>query len=281
MNGLGGTGLWDEEDGFYYDQLMREGRSFPMRIRSLVGLIPLFAVEMLESDLVHRLAGFRKRLLWFLDNRKDLELQISYMERRATTTCQNFLLAIPSRERLARVLRYALDENELLSPYGIRSLSRAHLNKPFTFSLDGQTHSVAYDPGESNSALFGGNSNWRGPVWFPINYLFIASLDRYHQFFGDTFQVECPTGSGQLMNLKHVAGFISQRLVRLFLPDGNGRRPAHGNSELYASDPHWRDLVLFYEYFHGETGQGLGASHQTGWTALVALCIEALAAQRA
>ncbi|MCX6926692.1 MAG: glucosidase, partial [Verrucomicrobia bacterium] len=184
------------------------------------------------------------------------------------------LLAIPTLERLKRVLRYLLDENEFLSPYGIRSLSRIHRDQPYVFRLDGQEYRVGYEPGESNSYLFGGNSNWRGPVWFPINYLLIEALERYHHYYGDGVQVECPTGSGRMLNLQQVAADLRSRLTHLFLRDAQDRRPCHGQDVRYAEDPHWRDLLLFHEYFHGETGRGLGASHQTGWTALVARLLE-------
>jgi hypothetical protein len=190
------------------------------------------------------------------------------------------MLAIPSRDRLERVLRYLLDEEEFLSPYGIRSLSRYHRDRPYTFRVNGEEYRVDYEPGESTTGLFGGNSNWRGPIWLPINYLLIEALERYHHFYGDGLQVECPTGSGKLMNLKAVAAELSARLARIFLPDARGRRPCHGDDRRYADDPHWRDLALFHEYFHGDTGLGLGASHQTGWTALAARAIEELARRR-
>jgi hypothetical protein len=179
------------------------------------------------------------------------------------------LLAIPTREQLERVLRYVLDENEFLSPYGIRSLSRIHRERPYIFRLDGQEHRVDYEPGESSTGFFGGNSNWRGPVWFPVNYLLIEALERYHHFYGESLRVECPTGSGRMFDLQQVADDLRRRLARLFLPDAKGRRPCHGEDRRFAGDPNWRDLVLFHEYFHGESGRGLGASHQTGWTALV------------
>jgi hypothetical protein len=190
------------------------------------------------------------------------------------------LLALPSRERLVRVLRSVLDEDEFLSDYGVRSLSRAHAERPFVLQADGHEYHVAYEPAESTSELFGGNSNWRGPIWFPLNYLLIEALERYHAFYGDTLQVECPTGSGVLMPLDRVAKELERRLVSLFLPDEHGVRPAHGAEWRYAQDPHWRDLILFYEYFDGDTGRGLGASHQTGWTALVLQSIDNLARGR-
>jgi hypothetical protein len=268
MNCLGGSGLWDEEDGFYYDRLHVDGRQVPLKVRSLVGLIPLIAVEILEQEVIDRLPGFRRRLEWFLRNRSDLAGQISYVDAPLHGDGHR-LLAIPSRSRLERVLRYLLDEDEFLSPYGIRSVSRVHAARPYTFHVNGEEHRVSYVPGESDTALFGGNSNWRGPIWFPINYLLVEALERYHHFYGDDLKVECPTGSGRLMNLQEVAHEIGRRMTRLFLRDGDGRRPCHGDDPRFARDPHWRDLALFHEYFHGDTGRGLGASHQTGWTALV------------
>jgi hypothetical protein len=184
------------------------------------------------------------------------------------------VLAIPSRERLTRVLRYVLDESEFLSPFGVRSLSRVHRDAPFVMHVNGDEYRVAYDPAESTTGLFGGNSNWRGPVWFPLNYLLIESLERYHHFYGDSFTVECPTGSGRRLPLCDVARELSARLASLFLADAEGRRPCHGDDERFARSPHWRDLVLFYEYFHGDTGRGLGASHQTGWTSLAVRCVQ-------
>jgi len=272
MNTLGGTGLWDEEDGFYYDQLHVDGTHRALRIRSMVGLIPLFACEILEDEAITRLPGFAKRTRWFLENRKDLSAQIAYLE--SAKGHGHRLLAIPSRERLERVLRYMLDENEFLSPYGIRSVSRVHKDHPYTLHLDGQQYEVGYVPGESDTGLFGGNSNWRGPIWFPLNYLLVEALERYHRFYGDTLKVECPVGSGRMMNLQEVAAEISSRLARIFLPDATGRRPFAGEREAYNSDPFWKDYVLFHEYFHGDSGRGVGASHQTGWTALAVRCIE-------
>jgi hypothetical protein len=274
MNAVGGGGLWNEEDGFYYDQLLIDGNPLPLRVRSIVGIIPLLAVEVLDQCQIEKLPGFRKRMRWFLDNRKDLAQHISYMDRKTRDgVCVHRLLAIPSRERLLRVLSYLLDENEFLSPHGIRALSRAYMDHPYRVQVDGHELGIDYEPGESRSGLFGGNSNWRGPVWFPINYLLIEALERYHFFYGDTVKVECPTGSGKMMTLGQVATELASRLGKIFLPDEKGARPCHGGDPRYANDPHWRDLVLFNEYFHGETGRGLGASHQTGWTALVTRCI--------
>jgi hypothetical protein len=281
MNNLGGTGLWDEEDGFYYDRLQRDGTPIPMRLRSMVGLVPLFACEVLEQDVIDRLPGFRKRMTWFLENRGDLSRSIAYMECGDHGDHRRRLLAIPSRERLERVLRRLLDENEFLSPHGIRALSRAYRDPPYVFAVDGIDHVVRYTPAESDTGLFGGNSNWRGPVWFPVNYLLIEALERYHHFYGDDLQVECPTGSGRTMTLREVAQELSGRLGAIFLPDEQGRRPAHGADARYVADPHWRELVLFYEYFDGDDGRGVGASHQTGWTALAIRCLEKHAARQA
>jgi hypothetical protein len=281
MNTLGGTGLWDEQDGFYYDRLHTNGRVIPVRARSMVGLIPLCAVEVLEDQVIERLPGFRKRLQWFLDNRQDLARHISYMVAEGEVGHGHRLLAIPSRARLERVLRYLLDENEFLSPYGIRSLSRFHKDHPHVCRMGGQENRLAYEPGDSDSGMFGGNSNWRGPVWFPVNYLLIEALERYHHFYGDGLRVECPTGSGRLMNLAEVAGELAGRLTRLFLPDGQGYRPCHARERRFAEDPHWQDLILFHEYFHGDDGRGVGASHQTGWTALVTRLLEMAPVTRA
>ncbi|HWB10119.1 MAG TPA: glucosidase [Pirellulales bacterium] len=274
MNTLGGTGLWNDQDGFYYDRLHTDGRQVVARARSMVGLIPLFAVEVLEDDVIGRLPGFQKRLNWFLANRQDLSQRISYMEAKGACRHGRRLLAIPSRERLERVLRYLLDENEFLSPYGIRSLSRYHEKHPHVCSTGSQQNRLAYVPGDSDSGMFGGNSNWRGPIWFPVNYLLIEALERYHHFYGNALRVECPTGSGRWMTLAEVANELAGRLRRIFLPDEQGGRPCHGDEARFATDPHWRDLVLFHEYFHGDNGRGLGANHQTGWTALVTRLFE-------
>jgi len=284
MNSLGGTGLWDEEEGFYHDQLHVDGGTQPLRVRSMVGVIPLFAVEILDDATLAKLPGFRKRMEWFLENRKDLARHVAFGEKCSTRRDEAGrtlrLLAIPSRERLERVLRYLLDEREFLSPWGIRSLSKVHERQPFVLKAGGEEFRVDYAPGESVTATFGGNSNWRGPVWLPVNYLLIEALERYHHFFGDELRVECPVGSGQRLTLKEVAHELASRLARLFLPDERGRRPCHGDDERHAKDPAFRDLVLFHEYFHGETGRGLGASHQTGWTALVIRLIDDLARAR-
>ena len=284
MNTLGGTGLWDEADGFYYDQLHTTDLHTPLRIRSLVGLVPLFACEIIDDAVIANLPGFRKRMHWFLRNRPDLGRHIAYMESEPNDAGSpghsHRLLAIPSRERLTRVLRYVLDEAEFLSPYGIRSVSRVHKEHPFVFRFGEEEFRVDYDPAEGTSGLFGGNSNWRGPIWFPMNYLLIEALERYDHFYGGDFTVECPVGSGQMLTLGQVAHELSTRLSRIFLPDSSGRRPCHDGDARYASDPHWRDLVLFHEYFHGDTGRGVGASHQTGWTSLVVRCLDSIASAR-
>jgi hypothetical protein len=275
INTLGGSGLWDEEDGFYYDQIHVEGRVIPLKIRSMVGLIPLFACELLEESVLVNLPGFSKRMKWFLAHERKLARHISHQPPTADRPGR-YLLSIPSRHRLERVLRYLLDEREFLSPFGIRSLSKIHESHPYVFRAEGQEFRVDYSPGESTVGLFGGNSNWRGPIWIPVNYLIIEALERYHHFYGDELRVECPVGSGKFMNLQEVATELHRRITRLFLPDASGRRPCHGEESAYSEDPHWKELVLFHEYFHADTGRGLGANHQTGWTALVARMIEAL-----
>jgi hypothetical protein len=271
--GSNGTGMWDEEDRFYYDVLHTpDGHSRPLKVRSIVGMIPLFAVETLDMDIVKRLKGFKRRMDWFLVNRKDLTGNVASME--LPGAHQRRLLSIAGEHQLRCMLKALLDETEFLSPYGIRALSRVHKDKPFVMKIDGAEYRVDYEPAESTTGLFGGNSNWRGPIWFPINYLLIESLQKFHFYYGDEFKVECPTGSGRFLNLYEVAGEISRRLSHLFLRDPNGRRAINGGEERFAKDPHWRDLVLFHEYFHGDNGAGLGAPHQTGWTALVAKLLQ-------
>ena len=272
MNSMDGTGLWDEEDGFYYDHLFVKDHSIPIRVRSLVGLLPLMTGVILEEEMIEKLPGFRRRMNWFLNNRDDLSQHMTYMEREdpdSGEACRR-LLAIPSEDRFRRLIAVLLDEDEFLSPFGIRSMSAAHRDEPLIFDFGGRRHEVGYVPGESESGMFGGNSNWRGPIWFPVNYLLIQSLKRYHDFYGNEYKVECPTGSGNRMNLLEVARELERRLISLFEPDAEGNRPAHGGDERYRNDPAWKDLILFYEYFHADNGKGLGANHQTGWTALVA-----------
>ncbi|MFK8113761.1 MAG: glucosidase [Rubripirellula sp.] len=270
MNSMDGSGLWDEKDGFYYDHLFLDGKSIPIRVRSLVGLLPLMTGVILEDEILDKLPGFKRRMQWFLDNRDDLNQHMTYMEGQDRDSATRRLLAIPSEERFKKLISVMLDENEFLSPYGIRSLSAAHKDEPFRFELGGTSHEVQYQPGESDSGMFGGNSNWRGPIWFPTNFLLVQSLKRYHAYYGDDFKVECPTGSGILMTLYEVAQELERRLISLFEANKDGQRPAHGDETQYGDDPAWKDLVLFYEYFHADSGKGLGASHQTGWTALVA-----------
>ena len=272
MNSMDGTGLWDEEDGFYYDHLFVKDHSIPIRVRSLVGLLPLMTGVILEEEIIEKLPGFRRRMNWFLNNRDDLSQHMTYMEREdpdSGEACRR-LLAIPSEDRFRRLIAVLLDEDEFLSPFGIRSMSAAHRDEPLIFDFGGRRHEVGYVPGESESGMFGGNSNWRGPIWFPVNYLLIQSLKRYHDFYGNEYKVECPTGSGNRMNLLEVARELERRLISLFEPDAEGNRPAHGGDERYRDDPAWKDLILFYEYFHADNGKGMGANHQTGWTALVA-----------
>jgi hypothetical protein len=274
MNNIGGEKieLWDPRDGFYYDVLHRnDGRNFPLKVRSMVGLIPLFGVETLDPELVDQLPGFKRRLQWFMENRPGLG---DHVETESTDSGPRRFLALVNRHRLKRVLAYMLDENEFLSPYGIRALSRYHRQHPYILAVNGSEHRVDYEPAESSTGLFGGNSNWRGPIWFPVNYLLIESLQKFHFFLGDGYRVACPTGSGTLMNLWEVAGEISQRLMHLFMRGADGKRPVFGATEKFQNDPHWRDLLLFYEYFHGDNGAGIGASHQTGWTGLVAKLIQ-------
>jgi len=275
MNNLGSDGisLWDEEDGFYYDVLHLHGEgNQPLKIRSMVGLIPLFAVGTIEPEMLDKLPDFKKRLYWFIENRPDLIGNVSCMQ--TPGTGERRLLAVAYRDRLERVLRVMLDESEFLSQHGIRALSKHHENDPYVLQVNGETHRVDYEPGESSNGLFGGNSNWRGPVWFPVNYLLIESLQRFHHYYGDDLKVECPTGSGRLMNLWEVSQELSRRLSHLFLRNGDGKRPVFGENEKMQQDPYFRDHLLFYEYFHGDDGHGVGASHQTGWTGLVAKLLQ-------
>jgi hypothetical protein len=266
--GSEGMGLWNEEDGFFYDVLkLPDGGKFPMKIRSMVGLIPLFAVETLEPHVLDRLPDFKRRLEWFIDNRPDLTGSVACMRTQGKNARR--LLSIADQDQLRSILKYMLDEAEFLSPHGIRALSRFHHDNPYRLTVAGMEHRVDYEPGESSTGLFGGNSNWRGPIWFPTNFLLVESLQKFHYYLGDDFKVEFPTGSGKMMTLWEVAGELSRRMTSIFLQDQNGRRPVFGNLEKFQTDPHWRDLVLFHEYFHGDSGAGVGASHQTGWTGVV------------
>jgi hypothetical protein len=275
MNNLGkdGISLWDEEDGFYYDVLHLHGQgSQPLRVRSMVGLIPLFAVGSIEPEVLDRLPSFKRRMYWFIENRPDLIGNVSCM--RTPGMGERRLLSVAYRERLEKVLKIMLDESEFLSPHGIRAVSRYHKDHPYILKVNGDEHRVDYEPAESTSGLFGGNSNWRGPVWFPVNYLLIESLQRFHHYYGNDFKDECPTGSGPMMNLWEVSQELSRRLSHIFLRNGDGTRPVFGDDEKMQNDPHFRDHLLFYEYFHGDNGSGLGASHQTGWTGLVAKLLQ-------
>jgi glycogen debranching enzyme len=270
MNTLG---LWDPDDGFYYDVLHREsGEELRLKIKSMVGLIPLFAVESIAPDLLARFPDFTRRLEWFIDNRPDITAGVACM--RSPGVAGRRLFAVVDPARLRRVLKLMLDETEFLSPYGIRGLSSAHKNQPYSLRLDGHSYQVHYEPAESSSGLFGGNSNWRGPVWFPVNFLLIESLQKFHHYLGDAFKVEFPTGSGRQLTLWEVSAELSRRLSSIFLRDARGLRPVFGDSDKQQRDPHFRDYLHFYEYFHGDDGSGVGASHQTGWTGLVAKLLQ-------
>jgi len=275
MNDRGGEGieLWDKEDGFYYDVLhLPNGDRHYLKVRSLVGLIPLLAVETLEQDIVDRLLSFKRRMQWFIDNHPDVPNHIETQQTSAGGTRR--LLSLVNRAQLESALRYMLDESEFLSPHGIRAISRFHKDNPYVMRVNGSEHRVDYEPAESSTGLFGGNSNWRGPVWFPINFLLIEALQKFHYFYGDSFTTELPTGSGEKASLWQAAAEISHRLSRIFLRSDNGKRPVYGGLDIFQNDPHWRDLIYFHEYFHGDNGAGIGASHQTGWTGLVAKLIE-------
>ena len=276
MIGVGGTGgLWDDTDYFYYDRLsMPDGSVIPMRIRSIVGLIPLIAVTVMDADVLRNLPGFHDRMEYFHQERSDLATLISRWADPGTQG--RHLLSLARRFRMTKLLTRMLDEQEFLSPHGVRALSRTYAEHPYVFRHDGAEYRMEYQPAESRSGLFGGNSNWRGPVWMPVNYLFIESLRRFHSYYGDDYRIECPTGSGQEMTLEQVADHLSARLIGLFLRDASGRRPIFGKQGKLQADPHFKDLILFNEYFDGDNGSGLGASHQTGWTALVANLIDSL-----
>jgi Mannosylglycerate hydrolase MGH1-like glycoside hydrolase domain len=272
LHGGHGHDLWDDEDGFFYDVLHTSEGRMPLRVRSLVGLIPLLAVQTLEPERLEKMDGFHRRLRWFLENRPDLTGNVACMK--TPGHGERRLLAILDGDRLRSVLKVMLDEGEFLSPYGIRAISAIHREHPYRLDVNGAQYQVQYEPAESSTGLFGGNSNWRGPIWFPINYLLIEALQKFHHYYGNDFTVECPTGSGQIMTLWQVAEELSRRLSRIFLRNDDGRRPVFGALETFQNDPHWRDLVLFHEYFHGDNGAGIGASHQTGWTALVAKLLQ-------
>jgi Glycosyl hydrolase family 63 C-terminal domain len=268
-----GQGLWDEEDGFFYDVLhLPNGKSVPLKVRSLVGLLPLFAIEVLDPEIFKLAPIFERRIDWFTERHstESIGMACVYTPGKGKTR----QMAIVSCEKLKRILKFLFDENEFLSDYGIRSLSKYHLEHPYSFHTEGMDWQISYEPAEATNGLFGGNSNWRGPIWFPINFLIIETLLRYHHYYGETLKVEFPTGSGHEMNLKQIALELSRRLLRIFLRDKDGRRPVFGGQEKFQTDPYWKDHLLFYEYFHGDNGAGIGASHQTGWTAIIAKLIQ-------
>ncbi|HTP00317.1 MAG TPA: hypothetical protein VMJ64_03015, partial [Anaerolineales bacterium] len=274
-----GISLWNEDDEFFYDVLHRQnGQNVQLKVRSMVGLIPLFAVTTMEPSLLDQLPEFRKRLEWFLEHRPKLASLVSRWKEPGME--ERRLLAILRGHRMKRVLHRMLDEAEFLSPYGVRALSKFHEQQPYVLRVDASAYEVKYVPGESDSGLFGGNSNWRGPVWFPVNYLIIEALREFHHYYSDDFLVESPSGSGDLVSLQQVAEDLSDRLIDIFRRDADGRRAVFGANEVFQNDPHWRDYIPFYEYFHGDTGAGLGASHQTGWTGLVAKLIQERADSR-
>lgn len=264
----GKLSLWHEEDGFFYDLLhFPDERVIPLKVRSLVGLLPLLAVETIEPELLECMPVFSRRRDWFISKRPDYTQSMACVY---TLGNQNrHLMSILDKPRLLRVLRYLFDENEFLSEYGIRSLSKYHEKHPYVFSCEGKTFSVEYEPAESHTGLFGGNSNWRGPIWFPTNVLLIEALYKFHRYFGDDFKVEFPTGSGKFLTLLEISTELCKRLIRIFIRNEEGSRPIYGGMEKFQQDPYWRDLILFHEYFHGDNGAGLGASHQTGWTGMI------------
>jgi hypothetical protein len=283
LNHIGGDGtkLWDKEDGFFYDVLnLPNGDRIPLKVRSMVGLIPLLAIAILEPDVLAKLPNFNQRLEWFIHHRPDLKRNVACMEtkgvgaRRLLALCYVTPNRVNPEDTLRRILTKLLDENEFLGEYGIRALSKYHAEHPYIFNVNGQEYRVDYEPAESSTGLFGGNSNWRGPIWMPVNYLIIEALQKFHYYLGDDFKVECPTNSGNWLTLWEVASEISQRLIKIFLKDNSDKRPVYGGIEKFQKDPHWQDLILFYEYFHGDNGAGIGASHQTGWTGLVAKLIQ-------
>ncbi len=277
MEGLGdGTGMWDEEDGFFYDVLrLPDGQSQRLKVRSMVGLLPLCAATVLEAEQCDRHPQIQERFQWFLKARP--ELCHSIHDPRKTGVAGRRLSSILNEDKLRRVLAKMLDEDEFLSPYGLRSISKFHDEHPYVISAGGQVHQVSYLPAESDSGMFGGNSNWRGPIWMPVNVLIIRALLQYYSYYGDELTVECPTGSGQHMNLFQIAEEISRRLSNIFLKDDHGHRPVYGGTEKFQEDEHWRDCVQFFEYFHGDNGAGLGASHQTGWTGAIAKMMQIFA----
>jgi len=270
MGHLGGdTGMWDEEDGFYYDVLrLPNGEAQRLKVRSMVGLLPLCAATVFDGALLAKYPEIGDRLWWFLEARPELSAAIH--DPKKVGVAGRHLLSVLNETKLRRILTKMLDENEFLSPYGVRSLSRYHADHPYVMHVGGQEYRVSYLPAESDTGMFGGNSNWRGPIWMPVNALIIRALLNSYAYYGNEFTVECPTGSGRMMNLYQVAEEIGRRLASIFLKDKNGHRPVYGGSQKFQDDPNWRDCLLFYEYFHGDNGAGLGASHQTGWTGVIA-----------
>jgi hypothetical protein len=275
MNRSGAEGMWDDEDGFYYDILrLPDGSATRLKVRSMVGLLPLCAATVIERSMRESVPGAMESIARRLRRMPELMKTIHPTGPGHFGVADRGILALVNPDRLRRILMKMLDENEFFGPYGIRSLSKFHQKNPYVFHVNGQEHRVDYLPAESNTGMFGGNSNWRGPVWMPVNVLIIRALLQYYLYYGDNFKIECPTGSGKMMNLFEVSKEIADRLTGIFLRDRQGRRPVYGGTEKFQSDPHWRDHILFYEYFHGDNGAGLGASHQTGWTGLVAKLIQ-------
>jgi hypothetical protein len=275
MNQMGPEGMWDEEDGFYYDMLrLPDGSTKRLKVRSMVGLLPLCATTIIEQWQRERVPRVSRVLQERMRRMPGLRNGVHTSEPGHRGFAGRDIAALVNEDRLRRILTRVLDEKEFLGPYGVRALSRYHEDHPYIVHVDGQEYKVKYLPAESDNGMFGGNSNWRGPVWMPMNVLLIRALLQFYLYYGGNFKIECPTGSGNLMNLFEVARDISDRLTRMFLRDKSGRRPVFGGTEKFQTDPQWKDYVLFYEYFHGDNGAGLGASHQTGWTGLVAMLIE-------
>ena len=270
--------MWDSEDGFFYDLLhLPNGDAMRLKVRSMVGLLPLCASTVFESNVLERHPRLRELIELFRKRHPEVVKHIAPLDDKFIGFGGRRLLSTLNKEKLQRILGYMLDENEFLSPYGIRSLSKYHLEHPFLFHIDGQEYKVQYLPAESNTGMFGGNSNWRGPIWMPVNVLIIRGLLNLAPFYGADFKVECPTGSGNYMTLFEVAKEISRRLSRIFLRDASGKRPVYGGTKKFQNDPYWKDYILFYEYFHGDNGAGLGASHQTGWTGTIARTLDLFA----
>jgi hypothetical protein len=267
--------LWDEEDGFFYDVLrFPNGQATRLKVRSLVGLLCLMAIAVFPIEAFDKLPTFKKAAQKFIEDHRELMGNIQLPNQ--TGERNRVMMSVLTEEKLRRILSRMLDESEFLSDYGIRSLSRYHLEKPYIFYHGGQEYTVGYVPGDSTSGMFGGNSNWRGPIWMPVNFLLLRALLQLYSYYGDSFTMEYPTGSGDFKTLYEITQCISERLVSIFLKDESGRRPVYGGVEKFQTDPHWQDLILFYEYFHGDTGAGIGASHQTGWTGCIARVIQAL-----